>query len=482
MRKRELNDSELRDTISELMGYVRIGHILPTDSEILNNAVKRGLIATLPHYMVGEDGAGVPVSGITSWLHGKGSGPFQSPRYFSPYVDEAKAYLEERLRRPGEMIPRRDRAITSVPDLYMIDNGCPRPSTTDAAFNQMTTSTSSEIYSTPPCCPPHPSSSAFNHTTGLPSQPRGMHNDSHMSHSQHHHTSNHTSNLPVSTCTAQQIPQLPVIEQRILVLMKQREAELKSSVLGTHAMIPDRCEVSRIIQLRVVREFGLPDSAAEVLHNTASYIPYPATETESATDEMTASYGITGMAPSSGVLSNIGSNGALQSDKDIYSTYPGHEVIPEPSECDIEQPPSPIPPPIPPMSDVYLTYSFEDDYLGGPRTMSIRDTMPDIALATSALAEMHLHKRSTESLALSVPPPPSRPVQHSTHHQSHSRSIPNIVALTSPMTSSPSGSLIDETMTLGSVRRRPSVPRDRSCTRSGSSSRFTSSASVQFLS
>lgn len=33
--------------------------------------------------------------------------------------------------------------------------------------------------------------------------------------------------------------------------------------------------------------------------------------------------------------------------------------------------------------------------------------MPDIALATSALAEMHLFKRSTESLAL--PPPPQRP-------------------------------------------------------------------------
>ena len=466
------------------MGHVRIGHILPTDSEILSNAVKRGLIATLPQYMVGEDGAGLPLSGITAWLLGRGSGPFLSPRYFSPYVEESKAYLEERLKRPGEMIPRRDRSITSVPDLYMVDNGSSRPTTADATFNQMTTSTSSEIYSTPPCCPPHmighnvfPSTAGHTHATAS----RIMHPDpSHLHHGGHHAVA-HASN--VANYQSKQIAQLPVIEQRILVLMKQREAELRPAVLNSHALAPERCDISRIIQLRVVREFGLPDSAAQVLHDTASYIPYPATETESATDEMTASYGITGMAPSSGVLSNIGSNGALQSDKDIYGTYPCHGIIPAASECEIEQPPSPIPPPMPPMSDLYLTYSFEDDYLGGPRTMSIRDTMPDIALATSALAEMHLHKRSTESLALSVPPPPSRPVQHSSsiHHQSHSRSIPNIAGLTS-MASSPSGSLVDETMTLGSVRRRPSVPRDHSSTRSGSQTRFTSSASVQFLS
>lgn len=351
VQKREMNDSELREIISELMGHVRIGHILPLDAEGLTNAAKRGLIATLPPYMLGEDGGNGGsmgpgcssalepcVRGITAWLRGKGSGPFLPPRYFTPYVDEAKAYLEERLRRPGEMIPRRDhRAITHVPDaLYMVDKGS---SIADHHFNQMTTSTSSEIYSS--CCSPA-SPLAYYEDKGQNKvkKVQGVRSDG-----------NREGGPSTSTV------QLPVIEQRILVLMKQREQELKSIIFGSLPVVPNRCEVIKLIQLRVVREFGLPDAATEVLHNTASYIPYPATETtESAADDTTASYGIIGMVPSSGVLSNVGSNGALQSDKDIYC-YPAelsHPNDPSPNH-------SPIPPPLPPHNDSYLNYSFEDE-------------------------------------------------------------------------------------------------------------------------
>lgn len=56
----------------------------------------------------------------------------------------------------------------------------------------------------------------------------------------------------------------------------------------------------------------------------------------------------------------------------------------------------------------YLIASlFIFQYLGG-RGHNLSGTMPDIAMATSALAEMHLFKRSTESLARQ-PPPPQRP-------------------------------------------------------------------------
>lgn len=76
LRKRDLSDAELRDVISDLICHVRIGHILPMDSEILTNAAKRGLISTLPPYMVGED-SGLPNSkGVSSWLRGRGTGPF----------------------------------------------------------------------------------------------------------------------------------------------------------------------------------------------------------------------------------------------------------------------------------------------------------------------------------------------------------------------------------------------------------------------
>ncbi|KAI1281928.1 hypothetical protein HDE_13032 [Halotydeus destructor] len=66
---------------------------------------------------------------------------------------------------------------------------------------------------------------------------------------------------------------------------------------------------------------------------------------------------------------------------------------------------SPIPP-CPHPSEVYNQYDFEEEYLGGRQNVS--GMMPDIAMATSTLAELHLFKRSTESLARQ-PPPPQRP-------------------------------------------------------------------------
>lgn len=330
VRKRDLNDTELRDIISELMGHIRIGHILPLDSEVLTNAAKRSLISTLPPYMLGEDnGHAVPVRGITSWLRGRGAGPFIPPRYFVPYVEEAKSYLTERLRRPGETMARRDisRAISQIPDtLYMVDK-----SPTEM-YNQMSASTN-ELYS---CCSP----------TSVPGF-EGM-----------NQMVNRETEKEVGS-GSHQISQLPVIEQRILVLMKQREQELRNTAIASLALVANSSDITKLIQLRVVREFGLPDVATEVLHNTASYVPYPATETtETATDDqMTNTYGIVGMVPSSGVLSNLGSNGALASEKENIYCSPSEFQAVETVASD-----SPIPPPLPPIDTSYLSqYAFDEE-------------------------------------------------------------------------------------------------------------------------
>ena len=429
VRKRDLNDCELRDIVCDIMNFVRIPHVLPPDSEILTSAAKRGLVPNLPACVSSDDHS--DMSGLKSvtpaayWIRGKFSStgsvrPFVPPRLFTPYVEEAKAFLEDRLRKPADGLRARShshastsrepslldynhhfflpnqprhsqtmqhpsrhashnpsRSVTpgglsgssggsgghAVPDtLYMVE---PSRSQSVADFNNLTTSTSSEIYST--CCSPAPALSRFESMD--PSAGDG-----------------------VSSADQQQLhtlSSLPVIEQRILVLMKQREQELKSSSTVSVSSLPNsRCEVNRLIQLRVVREFGLPDAAAEVLHNTASYVPYPATETtESANDDTTtASYGIVGMAPSSGVLSNVGSNGALQSEKDIYC-YPNDvrssrsvagdrvtkaKLLPQqmPLSSHHQSLPSssPVPPPLPPMtaaanaaSDSFLHFSFEDE-------------------------------------------------------------------------------------------------------------------------
>ena len=232
MRKKDLNDTELRDIISELMCHVRIGHVLPMDNDTLANAAKRGLISTLPPYMLGEEN--VVNKGISSWLRGRGTGPYIRPRYFAPYVEETKTILEERISEKREILPNRtsSKQISHIPDtLYMVE----KPSSLANV---------GDIFHAP----------------------------------DHYHLCISSSSGSASACyedipAGNNQPQLPILEERILVLMRQREQELKALVLNHRALalVPNRCEVLKLIQLRAVREFGLPDAASDILHGTNTY-------------------------------------------------------------------------------------------------------------------------------------------------------------------------------------------------------------------
>lgn len=232
LRKKDLNDTELRDIISELMCHVRIGHVLPMDNDTLANAAKRGLISTLPPYMLGEEN--VVNKGISSWLRGRGTGPYIRPRYFAPYVEETKTILEERISEKREILPNRtsSKQISHIPDtLYMVE----KPSSLANV---------GDIFHAP----------------------------------DHYHLCISSSSGSASACyedipAGNNQPQLPILEERILVLMRQREQELKALVLNHRALalVPNRCEVLKLIQLRAVREFGLPDAASDILHGTNTY-------------------------------------------------------------------------------------------------------------------------------------------------------------------------------------------------------------------
>lgn len=252
------------------MSYIRFGHILPLESDCFTLAIKRGLVNTLPPYMLSED-PGLPyVRGASSWLRVKfASGSFQRPRFFLPYVEEAKSCLEERLGRPGEMIPNRsNRGISQIPDaLYMIDKA---------------SNANMEFYS--------------NIYEGL----------------------NEKRN-------ANSIAQLPIIEQRILMLMKQREQELKARALGYRALalVSSRNEVATFIQLRVVREFGLPDAAIDVLSSEPQYISYHVSESDPqppirSSDDVTTSYEISNYITNSNLIRNSGSITPEVADKNPY--------------------------------------------------------------------------------------------------------------------------------------------------------------------
>jgi BTB/POZ domain-containing protein 7 len=87
VKKRDLNDGELREIIAELLGYVRLDHVIPPNSDTLSGAVKRGLISRPPSHMLADD---TPAQRIGAWTRIRNCGVFQKPRLFLPYYEEAK--------------------------------------------------------------------------------------------------------------------------------------------------------------------------------------------------------------------------------------------------------------------------------------------------------------------------------------------------------------------------------------------------------
>lgn len=279
MKKKDLNDAELRDLISDLISHVRIGHILPMDNDTLASAAKRGLISTLPPFMLGEDNGQSQIKGISCWIKGTGTGLFTRPRFFTPYVEEAKAILEEKLNKTGESAPNRltIRQISNIPDaLYMVDKpGAHMTDAFTASGEHFHTCAAASVAST----------SAYEDVN----------------------EAGEIAKQPIQS-------QMPQIERRVLLLMRQRERELKTLALSHRALalVSNRCDVFKLIQLRVVREFGLPDAASDYLHNMSFLFPIESSED--------SSYGaLSSVHRSAHSHGTSGSGNALGSDKDPYS-------------------------------------------------------------------------------------------------------------------------------------------------------------------
>jgi len=68
-----------------------------------------------------------------------------------------------------------------------------------------------------------------------------------------------------------------VPDKEVMQEMRRRESDLTRNKLAQRAyslLSSDRLAVNREIQLRVVREFGLPDSAVEILQSSVDYTPH----------------------------------------------------------------------------------------------------------------------------------------------------------------------------------------------------------------
>ncbi|KAF2367455.1 BTB/POZ domain [Trinorchestia longiramus] len=199
LRKRDLNDVELREILSELLPHVRMDHVLPPTHEVFNQAIKRGLVSTPPSHMIGADTTNYR---INAWIRGKNNGLFVKPRLFTPYAEEVKTILDEQAGTGVSV--RLPCYVSHIPDtLYMVDQH--RPSSTTVA---------------------------------------------------------NTVDLVPST--------VPIPEPEVVAGMVRRERELTASPGYQRAaglLFADRRMMRRRVRLRVVREFNMPDTVAEVLEN-----------------------------------------------------------------------------------------------------------------------------------------------------------------------------------------------------------------------
>uniref|UniRef100_A0A8B9NFE7 BACK domain-containing protein n=2 Tax=Accipitrinae TaxID=8955 RepID=A0A8B9NFE7_9AVES len=216
VKRRDLDIEELREILSPLLPFVRIEHILPMNSEVLSDAMKRGLISTPPSDMLPTSEGGKS----NAWLRQKNAGIYVRPRLFSPYVEEAKSVLDEMMVEQTDLVRLRMVRMSNVPDtLYMVNNAVPQ------------------------CC--------------------------HMI--THQQVSTNQSSPPSVIANEIPVPNLLIVKEMIKRLQELRHTEQVQRAYALNC--GEGATVSYEIQIRVLREFGLSDAAAELLQNPHKFFP-----------------------------------------------------------------------------------------------------------------------------------------------------------------------------------------------------------------
>ncbi|XP_036698350.1 BTB/POZ domain-containing protein 7 isoform X2 [Balaenoptera musculus] len=216
VKRRDLDIEELREILSSLLPFVRIEHILPINSEVLSDAMKRGLISTPPSDMLPTAEGGKS----NAWLRQKNAGIYVRPRLFSPYVEEAKSVLDEMMVEQTDLVRLRMVRMSNVPDtLYMVNNAVPQ------------------------CC--------------------------HMI--SHQQISSNQSSPPSVVANEIPVPRLLIMKDMVRRLQELRHTEQVQRAYALNC--GEGATVSYEIQIRVLREFGLADAAAELLQNPHKFFP-----------------------------------------------------------------------------------------------------------------------------------------------------------------------------------------------------------------
>lgn len=119
-KRRDIDNKQLKRVLAGVIEHVRIGHVLPPHSELLDGVFRRGLVDRGMPLDIGE-GNFYP---NLPWMRRREEKDFVRPRLFLPYFEEAKAILEEHKEAEKELIRNRMlRVPHNMPDtLYMVES------------------------------------------------------------------------------------------------------------------------------------------------------------------------------------------------------------------------------------------------------------------------------------------------------------------------------------------------------------------------
>ncbi|XP_072348586.1 BTB/POZ domain-containing protein 7 isoform X1 [Scyliorhinus torazame] len=216
VKRRDLDLEELKEILSPLLPHIRIDHILPQTSEVLNDAIKRGLISTPPSDMLPTAEGGKS----HAWIRQKNAGIYVKPRLFAPYVEEAKTVLDEMMVEQTDLVRLRMVRMSNVPDtLYMVNSAVPQ------------------------CC-----------------------------HLMSHQPIGTPSNPPSIIANEIPVPPLNMVKDMIRRLQELRHTDQVQRAYALNC--GEGATVSYEIQIRVLREFNLPDAAVELLQNPHKFFPH----------------------------------------------------------------------------------------------------------------------------------------------------------------------------------------------------------------
>lgn len=90
VRKRDMNDGELREILADMLPYLRSGHVIPTHGDVFMSAVKRGLVCSPAPFAAYDAPHSSHLSSASAWVRTRNMALYVRPRLFLPFYEEAK--------------------------------------------------------------------------------------------------------------------------------------------------------------------------------------------------------------------------------------------------------------------------------------------------------------------------------------------------------------------------------------------------------